>query len=71
MTEAHQIASEKTYRAIGRFIFEFSQAEYTIREYLAQEVRLKDEYFSAVVESYDVAMLCTVATAVSGLSPLA
>jgi hypothetical protein len=60
MSDAYKIAAEKTYRAIGRFIFEFSQAEYTIRHYLAEEIGLKAQYFSAVVESYDVALLCTV-----------
>ena len=55
---------EQTYRAIGRFIFEFSQAEYTIRHYLAEEIGLKEEHFMPVVESYDTAMLCAVATRV-------
>jgi hypothetical protein len=56
MSGTNQVAAEKTYRAIGRFIFEFSQAEYTIRHYLAQEIGLDEEHFSAVVESYDVAI---------------
>ena len=63
-----QIAAEKTYRAIGRFIFEFSQAEYTIRHYLAEEIGLAEEHFVAVVESYDVSVLCTVAKEVFGKS---
>ena len=63
-----QLAAERTYRAIGRFIFEFSRAEYTIRYHLAQEIGLAEEHFLAVVESYDVAMLCTVAVAVFGKS---
>ena len=53
--------AERTYRAIGRFVFEFSQVEYTIRHYLASEIGLKEEYFTAVMESYDVALLCAVA----------
>ncbi len=56
--------AERTYRAIGRFIFEFSQAEWRIRTVLASEIGLKDEFFSIVIESYDVAMLCNVAKAV-------
>jgi hypothetical protein len=52
---------ERTYLAIGRFMFEFSQAEYTIRHYLAMEIGLNEEFFSAVVESYDVGMLTSVA----------
>jgi hypothetical protein len=56
-----QTAAEKTYRAIGRFIFEFSQIEYAVRYYLAEEIGLKEEHFTAVVESYDVGVLITVA----------
>jgi hypothetical protein len=58
---AMQEASDETYRAIGRFVFEFSQVEYMIRYFLAQEIQLKEEYFSAVVESYDVGVLINVA----------
>jgi len=59
--QAENEAAEKTYRAIGRFMFEFSQVEYTIRHYLAEEIGLKEEHFSAVVESYEVGALITVA----------
>ena len=61
MSETALAPAEKTYRAIGRFIFEFSQVEYTIRHYLAEEIGLKEEYFTPMVESYDAAMLCNVA----------
>ena len=61
MSETAPNPEEKTYRAIGRFIFEFSQVEYTIRHYLAEEIGLKDEHFTPVVESYDAAVLCNVA----------
>jgi hypothetical protein len=64
MSQSDDAVSERTYRAIGRFIFEFSQAEYSIRHYLAEEIGLDDKFFSAVVGSYDVAMLCKVALAV-------
>ena len=60
MGESEQTPAEKTYRAIGRFMFEFSQVEYTIRHYLAEEIGLNEEHFAAVVESYDVGVLCTV-----------
>jgi hypothetical protein len=59
MTESDD--SEKTYRAIGRFIFEFSTVEFAIRFILAKELGLDFKQYRAVVESYDVAMLCTVA----------
>src|SRR5579864_3050453 len=61
MGQVEDEAAEKIYRAIGRFVFEFSQVEYTIRHFLAQEIGLKDEHFSAVVESYEVGALTTVA----------
>ena len=61
MGQAEDEAAEKTYRAIGRFMFEFSQVEYTIRHHLAEEIGLKEEHFSAVVESYEVGALTTVA----------
>src|SRR5580704_4474259 len=53
--------AEKTYRAIGRFIFEFSQMEFTLRHFLGSEIGLKDAYFTPIIESYDLAMLCAVA----------
>ena len=56
-----EIVSNKTYQAIGRFIFEFSQVEYTIRHYLAEEIGLDEKYFTSIIESYDVGILCTVA----------
>jgi hypothetical protein len=55
-----EVEAEKTYRSIGRFIFEFSQCEYTIRHFLGEEIKLDERFFGAVVESYDVAMLCTI-----------
>ena len=61
MSAVEQAGAERTYRAIGRFIFEFSQVEYTIRYYLADQIGLHEEHFSAIVESYDVALLITVA----------
>jgi hypothetical protein len=51
---------EKTYRAIGRFIFEFSLVEFVIKAELEKEIGL-DKKHRAVVDSYDVGVLCTVA----------
>jgi hypothetical protein len=64
MNEPERTPPEKTYLAIGRFMFEFSQAEYTIRHYLGDEIDLNEKHFTAVVESYDVRTLCAVAKAV-------
>jgi hypothetical protein len=52
---------EKTYRAIGHFIFAFSLVEFVIRAKLAEEIGLDKKHFAAVVRSYDVALLCRVA----------
>jgi len=41
MSEPELAAAEKTYHAIGRFIFAFSQVEYTIRHYLREAIELK------------------------------
>ena len=61
MGEPEQTLAEKTYRAVGRFMFEFSQVEYSIRHYLAEQIGLDEEHFVAVVESYEVGPLCSVA----------
>lgn len=50
MGEPEQTLAEKTYRAVGRFMFEFSQVEYSIRHYLAEQIGLDEEHFVAVVE---------------------
>ena len=64
MDKRYELPAEKTYRAIGRFIFEFSQAEYTIRHYVGELIGLNDNYFSDIVESYDVGLLCAIALSV-------
>ena len=64
MDKRYELPAEKTYRAIGRFIFEFSQAEYTIRHYVGESIGLNDNYFSDIVESYDVGLLCAIALSV-------
>ena len=61
MVEFHKVASDKTYLAIGRFMSEFSQVEYTIRHYLAEEISLDESHFDAIIGSYDAALLCSVA----------
>jgi hypothetical protein len=57
--EQNELA-EKTYRSIGQFMYEFSQTEYTIRHHLAQQLKPDDIFFAAVVQSYDVGLLCNV-----------
>lgn len=45
----------------GKFMFWFSQLEFTIKACLARSLDLKEEQFDTVVSPYDFAVLCTVA----------
>jgi|SRR6516162_7240069 hypothetical protein len=58
-------ADDRFFSAIGRFIFEFSQLEYTIKHHVAEQVGLKDEYFTPVM-THEFAVLCTIAETVLG-----
>ena len=53
--------SEEFFRAIGEFIFSFSQLEHQIKFTLASYLNLRDDQFDVIVGPYDFAMLCTVA----------
>jgi hypothetical protein len=46
---------------IGRFIFEFSQLEFSIRAVLVSRLGLKEEHFNIVTGAYDFTKLCNVA----------
>lgn len=62
LEEAYQIIqSEDFFRAIGEFIFRFSQLEYQIKSTLASYLNLRGDQFDVLVGPYDFAMLCTVA----------
>lgn len=52
--------SEDYFRAIGEFIFRFSQLEYQLKSTLASYLKLRDDQFDVVVGPYDFAMLLTV-----------
>lgn len=56
-----------TFHALGEFIFEFSQLEFTIRFALAAYLGLHDDYFDAVTGPNDFRMLCAVTSKVGGL----
>jgi hypothetical protein len=58
-----QQVSDKTFRAIGRFLFEFSQLEYEIRRQVADAVDLELYHFHAIM-MHDFAPLCTAAISV-------
>jgi hypothetical protein len=58
-----QEAAEKTYRAIGRFIFEFSQLEYEIRYRLSEALDVAPWYFNEAMV-HDFSPLCTAAISV-------
>jgi hypothetical protein len=57
--------SEETYLAIGRFIYEFSQLEHTLRVFTGTEAGIEEEHFNAVM-THDFSLLCTVAQEVIG-----
>jgi hypothetical protein len=51
---------DRFFWSIGRFVCEFSDLEFTIKGYIANEVGLNDEYFTQVL-SHDFSMACTIA----------
>jgi hypothetical protein len=55
-----QEAAEKTYRAIGRFMFEFSQLEYEIRYRLSEVLDVALWYFNEAMV-HDFSALCNAA----------
>ena len=54
---------DRFYCAIGRFIFEFSQLEYSIRHYVANAISLREQYFNSIM-THDFALLCNIARSV-------
>jgi inorganic pyrophosphatase len=59
--EAEATARVELFLAIGEFIFEFSQLEFTIRHLLACMLDLKDDKsFDTIVSPYDFRTLCDV-----------
>lgn len=59
-----EIDDEEAYRAIGQFVFDFSQLEFTIRYILWSQLKADDTYFTAVTSSLDFAKLCAVTTSI-------
>jgi hypothetical protein len=53
-------SEDRFFSAIGRFIFEFSQLEYSFRYYIAETINLKDDYFNAIM-THDFSRLCDIA----------
>lgn len=53
----------KWFSAIGRFVFEFSQLEYTLKHHLAEAVGLEEAHFNSIM-THDFAMLCNIAEVV-------
>jgi hypothetical protein len=65
------VQSEEFYRAIGEFIFWFSQLEAHLKARLAGALNLERELFDIIIAPYDFAILCTVLseTLKAGSSP--
>jgi hypothetical protein len=57
--------TDPIYREIGRFIFQFSQLEYTLRHHVAEMAHIGDEYFDIVASAFDFAKLCSALLALS------
>lgn len=57
--------SEPTYLAIGRFIFEFSQLEYSLKHHIAEAANLNEKFINSLV-THDFAMLCVAAKQILG-----
>lgn len=48
------------YAALGEFVFEFSQLEFTIRHFLGMALDLGEDRFDVITSPYDFAALCKV-----------
>jgi hypothetical protein len=53
------------YKEIGRFIFEFSQLEYTIRHHVGEKAGMGDQVADMVTANIDFARLCSTMLALS------
>ncbi|MCK1301967.1 hypothetical protein IVB33_11095 [Bradyrhizobium sp. 24] len=58
--ESDEEWNEEMFRAIGSFIYSFSQLEITIRLRLSDALQLREGLFEVVVGPYDFATLCNV-----------
>ena len=56
-------SEDRWFSAIGRFIFEFSQLEATLKYYVAHAINLQDRHFNSIM-TQDFSMLCTIAETV-------
>lgn len=56
-----------TFRAIGHFLFEFSQLEFSIRAVLFAKLKLPQNSFDLVISPFDFATLCNVTCKMSCL----
>ena len=67
-------SDDRWYTAIGRFIFEFSQLEFTLKYYVAEAIGLaalnddggivSDQHFDTIMHQFDFARLCDIAESV-------
>jgi hypothetical protein len=51
---------DKFFSAIGRFFFEFSQLEQTLKHHVAEQVSLEEQYQDLIM-MHDFSLLCTIA----------
>lgn len=58
-------AESRIFKAIGRFIYQFSQLEFTMKAFLAAQIGIKEEHFDAVTAPYDFHILSVVTQTIS------
>jgi hypothetical protein len=58
---------QETYRAIGRFVSEFSKLESMLQAFIAHEICLDGKFYHAII-TYDFALSCTVLQSVVKIS---
>jgi hypothetical protein len=65
LIKASNALRDRQFQAIGNFLFQFSQLEFSVRAVLTGRLGLTGDYFDAVTAPYDFRMLCTVTSKVS------
>jgi len=56
-------ADSRMFEAIGRFIAQFSQLEFTMKAFLSAQIGIVEEHFDVITEPYDFHMLSVVTQA--------
>ena len=60
-------ANSRMFEAIGRFVFQFSQLEFTIKTFLSFQIGIAEEHFDVVTAPYDFYILTVVTQQISSM----